>query len=39
MHFAVLTICNMSLLFALLFVCLHGDHDITGALLYLCLFL
>ena len=32
-------VCNICLLFALLFVCLHVDHDVTNASLHLCLIL
>ena len=38
-HFVVQIICNICLLFALFFVCLHVDHDFTNASFYLCLFL
>ena len=33
LHFVVLIICNTCLLFA----CLHVEHDVTNASLYLCL--
>ena len=37
LHFVVLIICIMCLLFALLFVCLHVDRDVTNAHLFMCL--
>ena len=39
LHFAVLLMCNIYLLFALLFVCLHVDHDVTNVSFDLCQFL
>ena len=39
LHIVVLIICNISLFFALLFVCLHDDLDVTNTSLYLFLFL
>ena len=34
-YFVVLIVCNMCLLFALLFVWFHVDHNITNASLYI----
>ena len=39
LHFVVLGMRNICLLFTLLFVCLHVGYDVTNDSLYLCLFL
>ena len=39
LHIVVLRICTICLLFVFLFVCLHVYHDVSNALLNLCLFL
>ena len=39
LQFVLLTICNIWLLLALLFLSLHVDHIVTNASLFLCLFL
>ena len=39
LHFVVLIICNICLLFALLFKCMHVDCDVTNVSFYLRLFL
>lgn len=39
LQFVLLSICNIWLLLALLFLSLHVDHIVTNASLFLCLFL
>ena len=39
LQFVLLTICNIWLLLALLFLSLHIDHIVTNASLFLCMFL